>query len=121
MTPATELHAQLRTKFVRMLVEQQLAHVEIRETVVKMKKQEHIVIQPQAHVSVLKAYLLAVENQIHATQVLDALAEVTSHVVEVKHARMELANVVTPTKVVRARKLEVIVMQKIVFANVLPR
>ena len=97
MTPATELHAQLRTKFVRMLVEQQLADVEIRKTVaVKKKKQEHIVIQPQAHVSVLKAYPPAVENQIHASQVLDALAEDTSHVVKVKHARLEFANVVTP-------------------------
>ena len=120
MTSATELHAQLRTKFVRMLMEQQLADVEIRNSVVKMKKQEHIVIQPQAHVSVLKAYPLAVENQIHASQVLDALAEDTSHVVKVKHARLEFANVVTP-KAVRVRKLEVIVMQPIVFANVLPR
>ena len=86
----------------------------------KMKKQEHIAIQTQALVSVLKAYPLARENQIHASQVLDALAEDTSHVVEVKHARLEFANVVTP-KAVRARKLEVIVMQAIVFANVLPR
>ena len=121
MTSATELHAQLRTKFVRMLVEQQNADVETQESVVKMKTQEHIAMKTQALVSVLKAYPLAVENQIHASQVLDALAEDTSHVVEVKHARLEFANVVTPTKVVRARKLEVIVMQAIVFANVLPR